>query len=80
MRRMAMILLALAGLGGPGIPASRAQTPDYPWCVVYGGAQGDGGVHCMFVSYAQCMLTATPGSGATCVRNLRMAPERRGTR
>ena len=79
MRTMAaVILLALAG--ATGIPASQAQAPDYPWCIVYNGNEGDGGEHCLFVSYRQCTLTATPGSGANCVRNLRIAPQRRDRR
>jgi hypothetical protein len=69
MRFMAVIMLALAGVGALGAAASPAQAQTYPWCIVYIGPNGDGGEHCMFVSYGQCMLTATPGSGGVCVRN-----------
>jgi hypothetical protein len=65
-------LLVLSGLAATAAP-SRAQATDYPWCIVYSGDHADGGEHCMFVSYAQCLMTATPGSGAVCVRNLRLA-------
>ena len=71
MRLLTIALLAVGGLSAFGISASQAQVPDYPWCIVYIGPDADGGVHCMFVSYAQCMLTATPGSGGTCVPNAR---------
>jgi hypothetical protein len=78
---MSLTLLALAGLGALSAPASWAQAQDYPWCIVYSGPNADGGEHCMFVSYDQCMLTASPGSGASCVRNLRLAtPEPRRRR
>jgi hypothetical protein len=72
MRFLAMTLLALAGLAALDVPASRVQAQDYPWCIVYNGPEADGGEHCMFISYQQCLMTATPGSGATCVRNPRI--------
>ncbi len=37
-----------------------------PWCVQYSGR---GGRDCGFTSYDQCMMTATPGSGGSCVKN-----------
>jgi hypothetical protein len=36
------------------------------WCVHY---LPDNGTNCGFTSYEQCMMTATPGSGARCVQN-----------
>jgi hypothetical protein len=71
MRLVTIALLVLGALGAFGGSSSRAQVPDYPWCIVYMGPEADGGVHCMFTSYAQCMMTATPGSGGTCVANVR---------
>jgi hypothetical protein len=71
MRLLTLTLLIFGGLAAFGVSGTRAQVPDYPWCIIYSGDEADGGVHCMFVSYAQCMMTATPGSGASCVRNLR---------
>jgi len=71
LRRLTIAMLAATGIGWLGSPASQAQAPNYPWCIVYSGGQADGGEHCMFTSYAQCMLTATPGSGASCVHNPR---------
>jgi hypothetical protein len=74
----AVAVLALMNLGGLAMRASHAQGTDYPWCVIYQGEDADGGEHCMFISYGQCMATATPGSGGTCVRNRRFdsPPER----
>src|SRR3977135_2330432 len=40
-----------------------------PWCAQYYSSSGSGATNCGFVSYEQCMMTATPGSGAWCVRN-----------
>jgi hypothetical protein len=37
-----------------------------PWCVVYNGR---GGRNCGFTSYEQCRMTATPGTGGSCVQN-----------
>ena len=62
MRVLATIVLALAGLAALDAPASRAQAQDYPWCIVYNGRDADGGTHCMFTSYRQCLMTATPGT------------------
>jgi hypothetical protein len=39
------------------------------WCAQYSSSSGNGGTNCGFVSYEQCMMTATPGSGAWCVQN-----------
>ena len=39
-----------------------------PWCAQYYGGR-DGARNCGFTSYQQCMMTATPGSGAFCVQN-----------
>ena len=38
-----------------------------PWCVQYSG-RGIG-TTCTFTSYAQCMMTAGPGTGGYCVQN-----------
>jgi hypothetical protein len=48
-------------------PRPSAAEVYRPWCVQYTGR--DGGTNCGFTSYQQCMMTATPGSGAICVRN-----------
>jgi len=76
MRYLLMTLLALAAFAREA--PVEAQGADYPWCIVYSGTQADGGEHCMFVSYAQCLRTAFPGAGATCVPNLRLGPPGRG--
>jgi hypothetical protein len=39
-----------------------------PWCAQYYGF-GGGSSNCGFTSYAQCMQTAGPGTGAWCVQN-----------
>ena len=49
-----------------------------PWCAQYYGRGGDGARNCGFVSYEQCMMTATPGSGAWCVRNTWAVPSGSG--
>lgn len=74
MRFLAITLLALVGLAAVDASASRTQAQEYPWCVIYAGSDADGGTHCMFTSYQQCLMTATLGSGGMCVRNLRIRP------
>ena len=79
MRFLALAALAFLGLAACAqLPAAQlpdagdfSAAQDYPWCVVYTGLD-NGGPHCMFTSYGQCMMAATPGSGGTCVRNVRM--------
>ena len=39
-----------------------------PWCVQYGGNDGDNGTTCAFTSFEQCMMTAR-GGGGSCVQN-----------
>ena len=39
-----------------------------PWCVQYGGNDGDNGTTCAFTSFEQCMMTAR-GGGGFCVQN-----------
>jgi hypothetical protein len=39
-----------------------------PWCVQYGGSDGDNGTTCAFTSFEQCMMTAR-GGGGFCVQN-----------
>jgi uncharacterized protein DUF3551 len=65
--RTALIVLALASLAV--IDARPTAAEIYrPWCVQYQGSRS-GATNCGFTSYQQCMMTATPGSGAYCVQN-----------
>jgi hypothetical protein len=64
--RAAMILLAVGPLTAIDARPSGAETYR-PWCVQYSGRGG--GRTCTFTSFEQCMMTATPGSGAHCVQN-----------
>jgi uncharacterized protein DUF3551 len=62
---VALILPSLAAFD-----ARPAASEIYrPWCAQYYGGNGNGTTNCGFVSYDQCMMTATPGSGAWCVQN-----------
>lgn len=66
MMRTAMILLALCPLTAIDVRPSGAETYR-PWCVVYSGRGG--GRSCAFTSFEQCMMTAGPGTGGSCVQN-----------
>lgn len=64
MRRITVLAaLALALMVQSGTKA-RAEVW-YPWCVYYGWTT----YNCGFVSYAQCMATASGDSRAYCRRN-----------
>ena len=66
MIRAAFALFAIAAIAA--IDARPAAAEIYrPWCVLYNGR--DGARTCTFTSYEQCMMTATPGSGGSCVQN-----------
>ena len=64
--RIATILLALFLLTAIDARPGSAETYR-PWCVVYSGR--DGAYTCIFHSLEQCMMTATPGTGGSCVQN-----------
>ena len=56
MTRVAFAVLASATLA---IDAQPAAAEIYrPWCVQYGGNDGDNGTTCAFTSFEQCMMTA----------------------
>jgi hypothetical protein len=62
----AFILFALAAFAAIDVRSGDAETYR-PWCVVYSGR--DGARTCIFTSFEQCMMTATPGTGGQCVQN-----------
>ena len=65
--RVAFAVLASATLA---IDAQPAAAEIYrPWCVQYGGSDGDNGTTCAFTSFEQCMMTARGGGGGFCVQN-----------
>ena len=66
MIRAAFALLTMAVFAAIETHPAAAETYR-PWCVVYSGR--DGAYTCIFSSYEQCMMTATPGTGGSCVRN-----------
>jgi hypothetical protein len=65
--RTAFTLLALAAFVAIETPPSYAEIYR-PWCAVYQGS-GRSATNCGFTSFAQCMMTAGPGTGASCVQN-----------
>jgi hypothetical protein len=65
--RVALISLAVCVLTVIDTSTSFAETYR-PWCVQYSG-RGGGGRNCGFTSFEQCMMTAGPGTGGSCVQN-----------
>ena len=66
MIRAAFALLTLAVFAATDTRPAAAEIYR-PWCVVYSGR--DGAYTCIFTSFEQCMMTATPGTGGSCVQN-----------
>jgi hypothetical protein len=67
MRTIRVALVVLTAFVLTAIDARSAAAETYrPWCVQY---VGRGGTTCIFTSYEQCRLTATPGTGGFCVQN-----------
>ena len=60
MIRAASGLLVIAASVAIDVRSSTAETYR-PWCVEYSGR--DGARTCIFSSFEQCMMTATPGTG-----------------
>lgn len=67
--RAAFTLIALAAIAPIGASPAGAETYR-PWCVLYQSGSGNGaGPTCAFTSFEQCMMTAGPGTGGSCVQN-----------
>jgi Protein of unknown function (DUF3551) len=66
MTRATFVLLALTAVTAIAVRSTAAETYR-PWCVEYSGR--DGARTCIFSSFEQCMMTATPGTGGQCVQN-----------
>ena len=75
-RRTAFILVAAATLADiTGLRSAGAEIYR-PWCVQYGGNNGDNGTTCAFTSFEQCMMTAR-GSGGFCAESVVLAIRQR---
>ena len=60
---MIVIRIALAVFVSPRLQPARSRPPretDRPWCVQYGGNDGDNGTTCAFTSFEQ--TTMDPGA------------------
>jgi hypothetical protein len=69
MTRFNSALFAAVAIAAMAALARPAAAIEYPWCAQYGGADGDGGRNCGFVTLEQCQLTVS-GIGGFCERNL----------
>jgi hypothetical protein len=69
--KLSLSTLALIAAAVPLATPARAQ--NYPWCAIYSGGAAGGGTNCGFVSYEQCMATAS-GLGSFCYRNTQYVP------
>ena len=69
--KLSLSTLALIAAAVPLATPARAQ--NYPWCAIYSGGAAGGGTNCGFVSYWQCMATAS-GLGSFCYRNTQYVP------
>jgi hypothetical protein len=69
MKYLLLVLGVLASVAGIG---TRAEAQNYPWCAYYSG-RGGGGTNCGFVSFEQCMASAS-GLGSDCRQNTQYVP------
>ena len=65
-RITAVTVLALGAMTTIDVSPSFAEIYR-PWCVQYSGRSG--ARSCAFTSFEQCMMTAGPGTGGSCVQN-----------
>jgi hypothetical protein len=66
MRRLALVILAIATMPAAGPAAAQTYAPGYPVCLhVYGPV---GYYECRYMSLAQCNVSAS-GRSADCVLN-----------
>ncbi|MGN6747337.1 MAG: DUF3551 domain-containing protein [Xanthobacteraceae bacterium] len=70
---MKLSMLALGFFAATAALAPPAGAQNYPWCAIYNGGGVGGGTNCGFVTYEQCMATAS-GLGKFCVRNTQYVP------
>jgi len=70
---MKLSLSILALLASAVTLAAPARAQNYPWCAIYSGGAAGGGTNCGFVSFEQCMATAS-GLGSFCYRNTQFLP------
>ena len=62
-----IIRVALLSMG------TRAEAQNYPWCAIYSEGAIGGGTNCGFITFEQCMETAS-GLGSFCYRNTQYVP------
>jgi hypothetical protein len=67
---MKTVCVALSVLASSSLLDVRSSYAEIyrPWCAVYQGERS-GARNCGFTSFQQCMMTAGPGTGASCVQN-----------
>jgi hypothetical protein len=71
---MKLLLSALAVIAASAALGMPAQAQNYPWCVQYSDGSGIGGTNCGYVSFAQCMATASGAVGFCVVNTQYQAP------
>jgi hypothetical protein len=65
--------LVLIGVALSAVAFSKgAHAQNYPWCAYYGGV-GGGGTNCGFMTFQQCMTSAS-GIGGSCEPNTQYVP------
>ena len=70
---MRFVLLALSVIVATTVFNTQTKAQNYPWCAIYSGGAVSGGTNCGFVTFEQCMVTAS-GLGSFCYRNTQYEP------
>ncbi len=68
------LLLFMLGIGvGVLCIEKPAEAQNYPWCAIYSEGAVGGGTNCGFITFEQCMETAS-GLGSFCYRSMQYVP------
>jgi Protein of unknown function (DUF3551) len=70
---MRYLIAALDVVAATACIDTPAQAQNYPWCEYMGGGFDGGGRNCGFISFEQCMQTAS-GNGGDCRKNTQYEP------
>ena len=64
--RLLRASLTMAALLAAGTASHAQSAYDYPWCALYGDADGPGATSCYYATREQCLQTLS-GIGGSCI-------------
>jgi hypothetical protein len=70
---MRLVLFTLSIVAATIVLNTPTKAQNYPWCAIYSGGMGGGGINCGFTTFQQYMDTAR-GLGSNCQPNTQYVP------